>query len=199
MEVGESRDEISFGEIRPHAVSEEKFGVGTFPEKKVREPLLAAGADEQVNFGVVRSEGPSEVCSEGVGRYRLGWHELGGSDRRGACDGVSRRIVDGDAEMKTATGNRGSLGPLDRLQDRCRKAIATADHFEASALLAEAIGFKAEEGAQKPEDALDFGGGTTPVIGGEGVESEAADADLGRVLDDATSSSQAGAMSGNTG
>jgi hypothetical protein len=100
--------------------------------------------------------------------------------------------------MKTATGSRGSLCLLDRLQDRCRKAIATADHFEASALLAEAIGFKAEEGAQKPEDALDFGGWTTPVVGGEGVESEAADADVGRVLDDATSSSQAGAMTGNT-
>ena len=88
---------------------------------------------------------------------------------------------------------------VDRLQDRCRKAIATADHFEASALLAEAIGFKAEEGAQKPEDALDFSGWTTPVVGGEGVEGEAANADIRRMFDDATSRSQAGAMTRDTG
>ncbi len=198
-EVSESSIEIGFGEIRPHALSEKEFSVGALPEEKVGQALFAAGADQQVDFGVVCVEGVGEMCSEEVLRSGVGGSELGGRNRRGARDGISRGVVDGDAEVKAATGSRGSLGLLDRLQNRCGKAIATADHFEASALLAEAIGFKAEEGAQKPEDALDFGGWTTPVVGGEGVESEAADADVGCVLDDATSSGQAGAMTGKTG
>jgi len=100
----------------------------------------------------VRGGELGDVCSEGLGRSRVGGLVLGGCDRRGARDGVSRGIVDGDAEMEAATGSCGTLCLFDRLQDMCRKAIATADHFEASALLAEAIGFKAEQGVQKPED-----------------------------------------------
>ena len=199
VEIGESSVEICFGEIRPHTVGEKELGIGALPEEKVGEALFAACADQQVDFGVVCGEGPGEVRRQRVGRSWVGGIELRGCDRRGARDGVSGGVVDGDAEVKAATSGSGTLGLLDRVQDRCWKAIATADHFEARALLAEAIGFKAEEGAQKPEDALDFSGWATPVVRGEGVEGEAADADVRRVLDYAASSSQAGAMTGDTG
>ena len=36
-------------EVRPHGVGEEQFGVGALPQQEVREPLFAAGADQQVD------------------------------------------------------------------------------------------------------------------------------------------------------
>jgi hypothetical protein len=80
MEVGEGCVEVHFGEIGPHAIGEEEFGVGTFPEKKVGEPLFPAGADEQVDLGVVRGKRLGETYSEGVLRSGVGGFELGGCD-----------------------------------------------------------------------------------------------------------------------
>ena len=55
-------------EVRPHAVGEDQLGVGALPEQEVGEPLLAAGADQQVDVrhraAVVRRIG--EQAGEGL-------------------------------------------------------------------------------------------------------------------------------------
>ena len=41
-------------EFRPHPLGEMQFGVGAFPEQEVRQPLLAAGADDEIDVAQVR-------------------------------------------------------------------------------------------------------------------------------------------------
>src|SRR5579871_6366678 len=43
--------QVREGEIRPEHGSKIKFRVGRLPEQEIAEPLLAAGADEQVRVG----------------------------------------------------------------------------------------------------------------------------------------------------
>ena len=41
--------QIARVELGPHAACEDEFGVSAFPQKKVAQALLAAGADQQIN------------------------------------------------------------------------------------------------------------------------------------------------------
>ena len=41
-------------EIRPVDRDEYQFAVGRLPEQKIRQPLLAAGADDEIGIGNVR-------------------------------------------------------------------------------------------------------------------------------------------------
>jgi hypothetical protein len=36
-------------ELRPHPIGEVKFGVGALPEQEIRQPLLSAGADDEID------------------------------------------------------------------------------------------------------------------------------------------------------
>ena len=65
-------------EVGPQQVGEIQLGVGELPEQEVADPLLAAGADEQVRLGCV-------VPSRGTGE-RLGIERPSGSSAsRGTC------------------------------------------------------------------------------------------------------------------
>ena len=43
--------EVRRPEIWPHAVGEPQLGVGAFPQQEVREALLAAGTNEEIDIG----------------------------------------------------------------------------------------------------------------------------------------------------
>ena len=46
--------------VRPHSVSEQEFGISRLPEQEVGKALLAASANEQVNFSTLRSKSVPE-------------------------------------------------------------------------------------------------------------------------------------------
>src|SRR5579859_268045 len=48
VKLAERALQIRLGEIRPKRVDEHEFGIGGLPEQEVAEPLLAAGADDQI-------------------------------------------------------------------------------------------------------------------------------------------------------
>src|SRR5580698_6321460 len=49
MKGGERVGKIGRPELRPHPLGEMQLGIGAFPQQEVREPLLAAGADDEVD------------------------------------------------------------------------------------------------------------------------------------------------------
>ena len=49
----ERAHEIVAAEVRPQHVAEHEFGVRRLIEQKVREPMLAAGANQQIEFGQI--------------------------------------------------------------------------------------------------------------------------------------------------
>src|SRR5215467_15805595 len=49
MKISERRAEISGAEVGPERVDEAELGVGAFPEQEVGQPLLAAGADQEID------------------------------------------------------------------------------------------------------------------------------------------------------
>src|SRR5215203_6009484 len=87
-EVAHGVGQVGAAEVGPHAVGEDQLGVGALPEQEVREPLLAAGADQQVHVGggtaVVGRIG--EQAREGfAGELALAAQAVGGAE-----DGVAR-------------------------------------------------------------------------------------------------------------
>ena len=49
VEVGKRGAQVLGAEVRPHVSAKQQLRVGAFPEQEIREPLLAAGADQQVD------------------------------------------------------------------------------------------------------------------------------------------------------
>src|SRR5262245_27660324 len=49
MKISERQAQIIGAEVRPQRVDEAELGVGRLPKQEVRQPLLAAGADEEVD------------------------------------------------------------------------------------------------------------------------------------------------------
>jgi hypothetical protein len=101
--------------------------------------------------------------------------------------------------MKGIAGGSGAFGAHDLAQQWFRNAIATADDLEVSPLLAQPFALEAKEGADDPEDALHLLRWPGPVVGRECIEGEHPDAELRRVLDDATNRCDSCAVAGNAG
>src|SRR2546428_10282296 len=62
LELAHGAIEIARPEIRPEGRRDHQLSVGNLPQEKVRDPHLAARADQQVGIGNVRGiEGPADV------------------------------------------------------------------------------------------------------------------------------------------
>ena len=51
MEFLDGVAKVFAGKVRPEDGSEIELGVGAFPQHKIAEPLLAAGANQQIDLG----------------------------------------------------------------------------------------------------------------------------------------------------
>ena len=65
-EIGERCGEVVATEVRPQRVDETQLGVGRLPQQKVREPLLAAGADQEIDVAAARLAGRTKQSRERV-------------------------------------------------------------------------------------------------------------------------------------
>src|SRR5262249_19692846 len=88
--------EVFGREVRPALGEKEEFGEGTFPEKKVREALLAAGADQQVHVRGAAALHFGEHVAEGLAGKIGDFIELAG----GLKDGMSSGIINRQAQMQ---------------------------------------------------------------------------------------------------
>ena len=73
MEIVECGAQVVGAEVRPQRVDEAELGVGRFPEQEIRQPLFAAGADEEIDVvlsvAAVPRQQPGELLARG-GRSR---------------------------------------------------------------------------------------------------------------------------------
>lgn len=81
---------IAGAEVRPHAIAENQLGVGALPEQKIAEPLLTAGADQNIH-----GRRFTEQYFKSLAR-----HVLTGRSVTGGDNGVARRIIDCQPEVK---------------------------------------------------------------------------------------------------
>src|SRR5687768_6567158 len=104
VEVSQCALEISRTKIRPALLGEVQLRVRAFPQQEVAQPALPAGAYQQVDIGTQAS----------------------GIARRG-FDGLTSRIIDGEAQVQPSAAVRQSLRGLDLPHERSRQAVAPSD------------------------------------------------------------------------
>src|SRR3569623_1577739 len=75
--------ERRFVEIRPVLLDEDEFGIGALPKQEVRDPLLAAGADDDVRIGHARGV---ERAPDGVFGDVFGLQPAGTDQRSDAAN-----------------------------------------------------------------------------------------------------------------
>src|SRR5690606_4428051 len=95
--------EVPAVEVGPEGVQEDELGVGRLPEQEVGEPLLAGGADEQVDVGDVGGVQPGgERVLVHLGRVDPALGDVLGQPGGGVGDLRAAPVV--DAELQ---GERG--------------------------------------------------------------------------------------------
>src|SRR5206468_10865426 len=98
MKIGERCTHIGSTEVGPQRVDEAELGVSAFPEQEIGKPLLAAGADQEIdvrNWGlspISRIGGLSRILQQTAKLLARG-RALLAPGRCGTRDGVARRIV----------------------------------------------------------------------------------------------------------
>ena len=86
------------------------------------------------------------------------------------------------------------LGARDRRGDAVRQTVAAADHGKADAVADQALDLTCEVEPQQRHQPCDLGLGPPPVVAGERIERQRADALLGRRLHDPPDRLDAGFM-----
>ena len=117
-EFGDRAFERGLVEIRPMDRHEHQFAVGGLPHQKIRQPLLAAGADDQIGIG---NFGRVEILAERVGIDRrwiaLALRDFAGEPLRGAGDFLPRSVVEGDDEIEAGVVARQFFGLVQQRAD----------------------------------------------------------------------------------
>src|SRR5205823_1824579 len=110
---------------------EDDLRVGALPEQEVAQPLLAAGADQQVDLRRALARGAlAEDASQRLPRARL----PGPQAQRRPRDRLTRRVVERDPQVEPPPCAGRRLGALDRRDQRSGQAVPTADDADAHAL-----------------------------------------------------------------
>jgi hypothetical protein len=198
-ELFECGVKIAFIKIGPHAIREQKLGVSRFPKQKVREALLAAGANQEIHLFGLGAQSLLQKLSKRVRRSGLSIREDHCGSNSCARDGVARRVVDGHADVDAISSGGCVLGLFDLMQDRLCQPVSSAYDLESRATLAKPASFESQEGAEQPEDALHLGRRAAPVVGGESVQGQATNPSIERALYNAADSGHSGTMARYTG
>ena len=64
MEIRDRGAQVLGAEVGPERVDEAQFRIGAFPQQEIREPLLAAGADQQVDVAAGAVALPRQQAAE---------------------------------------------------------------------------------------------------------------------------------------
>src|SRR6266508_2609301 len=179
-EGADSRRQIAHVEVRPHAVGEVELGVRALPQQEIREPLLASGANQQVDVRrlvrlTVRMAEPPREGLAGRGALQA----PGGVNYR-----VPRGIVDGDPEPQRLPRRRRRLDGDHRGQHEGRTPITPAEDGQSHTVPGERGPLAGELAPEQSHQAAHFVGRALPVVRRERIEGQRPDAEPGRGLDD---------------
>src|SRR3954451_12940053 len=167
----ERRLEGLAGEVGPQLALEDQLGVRRLPQQVVRHPLLAACADDEVrvvHLGGVEQR-PERLLPTAV------------VPLRGVEDLRPPAVVEGHEERDAVVGRSLALGPLHVLEQGGRDPVAAADEAHPHALLLELGRLGQNALGEHPHQGGDLLQRPRPVLGGERVDGQLADAEVGRV------------------
>ena len=175
-------------EVGPRGRGEPQLGVRAFPQQEVAEPLLAAGANQQVHVGG-RVDGTPAAADAALERARLG--TCRGPGRGSQADRLAPRVVDGQADLQAGLLRGGRLDALERPAERRRQPVPPADAAKSDAGLDERRCLGPQITVEERQEHCDFRPRPLPVVGGERVQRQRADAEPRRGLDDLTHAAHA--------
>src|SRR5260221_456893 len=115
-------------EVRPKLVGEIELGVRELPQQEVADPLLAAGADEQIRLRrVAHREIRGEVLfANFIFQIIIFYKKI-----QRLHDVPTAAVVGGDGKRQPAIGGGERLAPLDQFPDLRVVAARVADHLQA--------------------------------------------------------------------
>ena len=120
---GDRAFERGLVEIGPMDRHEHEFAIGGLPHQEIRQPLLAAGADDQIGIGNI---GRIEISAERVGvdrrRIALSFRDFARQPLRRVGDFLPRSVVEGDDQIEPGVVARSVL----RLRSAARRCRARA-------------------------------------------------------------------------
>src|SRR5688572_4491951 len=185
-------DEVPAAEVRPQRVGHVDLRVRDLPEQVVADAHLTARADEEIR---IRLTGRIEKAREPLFVEILGTHAR--------FDGASCRIDDLGAsavvQRNVEEHPAAALRALDRdvqlILDVGRQLLHPADHAKADVIAQQRVQLGPQIALEKPHQRADLTGRTLPVLYGERIQREYADAETRGGLDRITDGIDAGAVS----
>src|SRR3954451_11188367 len=166
--LGQRRLEGLAGEVGPQLVAEDELGVRGLPQQVVRQPPLAAGADDEVGIVHLR-------CVEQPGEVVL----VAAAEPRGRVDDLrAPAVVEGDEQRDALVARGGALGPVHLLHELGRDARAAADEAHPHALVVQLGRLAVDALAEHRHQTADLFRRARPVLGRERVDGQLVDAQV---------------------
>ena len=116
-------------EVRPIGRHEHQLPIGRLPQQEIGQPLLAAGADDQVGVGHVRRVEVRPISSSVIARGSSAPSSTIGGDPRGrARDLLARAVIERDHQRQPGIARGQLLRLLQQAPDVGIEVGALADH-----------------------------------------------------------------------
>ena len=157
------RGQVRGVEIGPHPPREHQLRVGAFPQQEVAQPLLAAGADQQVHRRPQARSPATRAKAPAARAPPPGSRPARSSPPRCAAAAPAPPAVARSASPMAA-------------QQFAAQAVAPPDHLEADAVLQAASRLRAPGSTRTAASGRRLPPRAAPVVGGEGEQREHADA-----------------------
>ncbi|OIQ67880.1 hypothetical protein GALL_505390 [mine drainage metagenome] len=156
-----------------------EFAVGRLPHQEIRQPLFAAGANDQIGIGNV---GCVKVLTKRVGvdrrRITFSFCNLAREPLRRMGDFMPRPVVEGDHEIEAIIVPRQVFGLFQKRADIGLQSLALADHPNPDTVAMQRRQVVADKAPQQAEQIADFGRRTRPVFGAEGEDRQVENAEF---------------------
>src|SRR5579862_3282106 len=168
-------------EVRPVGRHEHQFAVRGLPEKKIRKPLLAAGADNDIGIGHVRSV---KVARQQLGRNSVGrkltLRYFSGETAGSARDLLARAVIKRDDQRESRVVARQIFRFLQQETDVAVERLPLADDTHPHIALMQVGKIVANEAAQQHQKILDLGLGPRPIFRAEREDGQIRNAEVAR-------------------
>ncbi len=171
---------------------EYEFREGAFPQQKIRKPLVAAGADQQIDL---RRASVVDFREDIAERFRRKLRDLVEAARR-MINRLARGVIHRQPEMQPRALGRGRFRIADGLPQRGGQAVPPPDDAEPHAFLDAMRRFGEQIFVEQPQDRLHFDGRAFPIRGGKREKRQRVNSQARRRLNDATRRFRSRAVAG---
>src|SRR5665213_2895629 len=166
-------------EVRPIGWHEYQFAIGRLPEQEIRQPLLAAGADNQIGIGNIRRiEITADALHRHVRRCEAALRHVLGDAMRCARNFLTGAVIERHYQSETVIILRELFRLNQQPADIRFESLAFSDHAHAHIAFMQLSQIVADEAAQQAHQLADFVGGPRPVFRAEGKDGDELDADF---------------------